>query len=219
MKLAGLIREYRREADDNAAPYFVADADLFDFANEAEEEACRRAHLLRDSTTSAVCTVAVTAGDPVVTLHASIIDVLRVKMASETVPLQIVPQNEMDRVNVGWDSITGKPRAVVVGRDTGKLRLWPTPTANETLALTVSRLPLVEMNDTEDTPEVPRPYHRALAQWMLYRVFSIRDSELFDPNKAGVALANFEREFGKRQSARNEMWRREHLQSGADPIA
>lgn len=219
MKLAGLIREYRREADDNAIPPFVADADLFDFANEAEEEACRRAHLLRDSTTSAVCTVAVTAGDPVITLHASIIDVLRVRMASETVPLQIVPQDEMDRVNVGWDTMTGKPRAVVTGRDTGKLRLWPSPTANETLTLTVTRLPVAAMNDPEDTPEIPAQYHRALAQWMLYRVFSIRDSELFDPNKAATALAKFEQEFGKRQSARNEAWRREHLQSGADPIA
>src|SRR5574340_1804381 len=219
MKLAGLIREYRREADDNAIPPFVADADLFDFAVEAEDEACRRSHLLRDSTTGAVCTVNVLAGDPVITLHASIIDVLRVKMASETVPLQLIPQDEMDRVNVGWDSMTGKPRAVIVGRDTGKLRLWPSPTENETLNLTVSRLPVAEMNDTEDTPEIPRAYHRALVQWMLYRVYSLRDGELFDPNKAGIALANFEREFGKRQSARNEMWRREHLQSGADPIA
>src|SRR5574340_1076952 len=100
MKLAGLIREYRREADDNAIPPFVADADLMDFANEAEEEACRRAQLLRDSTTAAVCTVVVTAGDPVITLHASIIDVLRIRMASEPVPLAIVPQDEMDRVNV-----------------------------------------------------------------------------------------------------------------------
>lgn len=219
MNLAGLIREYRREADDNAQPYFVADDDLMDFANEAEEEACRRALLLRDSTTAAVCTVAITAGNPVFTLHASVIDVLRVKMASETVPLAIVPQDEMDRVNVGWDTMTGKPRAVVAGRDTGKLRLWPSPTVNETLALTVTRLPVAEMNDLEDTPEIPRQYHRALAQWMLYRVFSIRDSELFDPNKAANALANFEREFGKRQSARNEAWRQERIQGGAEPIA
>lgn len=219
MKLSALIREYRREADDNAQPYFVSDADLMDLANQAEEEACRRAHLLRDTTTASVCTVNVTAGDPVVTMHASIIDVLRVKMASETVPLQLIPQDEMDRVNIGWESQTGKPRAVVVGRDTGKLRLWPTPDANEVLTLTVSRLPLAEMNDAEDSPEIPRQYHRALAQWLLYRVFSIRDGELFDPNKAAIALANFEREFGKRQSARNEMWRRDHLQVSMEPIA
>lgn len=219
MKVSALIREYRRESDDTAEPPFVADADLIDLANEAEEEACRRALLLRDTTTTAVCVYAITAGNPVVTLHASIIDVLRVKMTAETVPLPFVPQDEMDRVNVGWDSMTGKPRAVVVGRDTGKLRLWPSPTANETLTLTVTRLPVAPMNDAEDSPEIPAAYHRALAQWMLYRVYSIQDSELYDAKKADKCLARFEGEFGRRQSARNEQWRRESIQNSAEPIA
>lgn len=219
MNLAGLIALYRLESGDDASPPFVADTSLMELANEAQEEACRRADLLKDSTTTAICTVAVTAGTPTITLDARIIDVKRVKMASETVPLAPAMLDEMDEASPGWDTQTGKPRAYIPDYQSGAIRLWPNPTANESLALTVTRLPLADMNDLLDAPEIRASYHRALVQWMLYRVYSIQDAELYDAQKADKCLANFEREFGKRQSARNEQWRRERHNLTAAPIA
>lgn len=218
MNVAGLIGLYRFESGDDAQPPFVTDERLIALAVEAEEEACRRAELLRDST-SAMCSVAVTADNAVVTIDPRIIDVRRARLASDTFPLGTLTVDEMDEAHPGWEDETGTPRAVVTGYQTNALRLWPVPTANDTLRLTVTRLPLTDVNAVDDTPEIPAPYHRKLAQWLLYRVYSVQDSELFDAQKADKCLAAFEREFGKEQSARNEQWRRERIQISATPIA
>jgi hypothetical protein len=55
-------------------------------------------------------------------------------------------------------------------------------------------------------PELNPRYQIKLVEWMKYRAFSKQDSETNDPKKAAAALAAFEAEFGKAQSAQNEMY-------------
>ena len=218
MTLVELIALYRIESNDRATPPFVDEAQLTEFANEAEEEACRRAELLRDST-AALCSLAFASGVAVVSLDPRIIDMRRVRLASDPLPLSVLAVDEMDELSPAWEDETGTPRAVVTGYQSNALRLYPIPTAADTLRLTVTRLPLEPMANDDDAPEICASYHRALVQWMLYRVYSIQDSELLDTDKAAKCLANFEREFGRRQSARNEQWRAERHSMTATPIA
>jgi len=93
-------------------------------------------------------------------------------------------------------------------------------TAQEcTIKLTVQRLPLRPMRDGNDKPEIRQELHPALVNWMLYRVYGRTDSDIFDPSKAAVALANFESEFGRKASGRNEEWVRSGHVSIPGPIA
>lgn len=206
MQLTDLITLFRQEADDTVEPYLWSDDELLDYANDAEQEACRRARLLVDSSTPAVCAVAVTAGDLLCALDARVIFVRRARFAGGR-PLQRLTMQDMEDRNPYWlDAQASTPTVFVPDYETGKLALYPPPAAAGTLRLTVVREPLQPMTDGQDTPEIAARYHRALRHWMLYRAYSKQDSQANDPKKAADALALFEQEFGRKSGAIDEAW-------------
>lgn len=205
MDLSQLIAEYRRRADDRAEPPFVTDAELAPIASEAEREACIRARLLYDDSAAAVTQYAVTAGQAIVKLH-SAVDVIT---AAEFLPGNgSTRRHQLDltgmdwvRENCDWATRTSTRPIVLVHLDAGKVRIWPTPSVAGTLYLAVYRLPLNDLEDDGDEPEIPADQHMGLVDWMLYRVFSTTDSELENPKRAANALQEFELRFGPRQTA------------------
>jgi hypothetical protein len=58
-----------------------------------------------------------------------------------------------------------------------------------------------------------------LVEWMLYRVYSSEDMELYNPQKAAIHEAKFIAEFGRKASTRNESWMRNGRGVSPDPIA
>lgn len=218
MTLAELRALFREEAGDTAEPFLWPNSILNLYANEAQTEACRRGHLLRDSVT-AICQIAVTAGDPIVELDPRILDIQRMRLASQFIQLRGISVQEMDDSIPGWENQTGLPWRGVTDYQSNAIRLWPSPAANDVLKLSVIRLPLVDMVADTDEPEIRKEYHPQLVQWMLHRAYAKQDSEVFDANKSQTALANFEKEFGSRSSARNAAWRAERQLQFAPPIA
>lgn len=218
MKLSELIAEYRAEAVDDVEPYLTSDALLKVYAAQGQDEACRRGRLLRDSSAD-FCSIDVTAGAPIIDVDARVIDVVRARLASQADPLEPITVVEIDERAPGWEEDVGEPRAIVTDYTANKLRLWPSPRANDVLRLTVVRLPMTALAADADEPELRLEHQRALVQWMLFRAFSRPDADFADPQRASIALGNFEREFGNATSARNEQWMRERHLGGADPIA
>lgn len=205
MNAGELIAAYRDESHDNASPPFFKDDRLLQFANEAEREACRRARLLIDSAAD-FCAVQVDANDPLVMIDPRIINIRRAKLSISTYSLSPVRAEEMDRVNPGWESHVGTPTTYVTNYQSNAIRLYPKQQVAAELTMTVARLPMDRMSAKGDEPEIREEYHPALVQWMLYRAYSKQDADLFDANKAARALDEFEKEFGKKSSARNERW-------------
>ncbi|MGZ8317507.1 MAG: phage adaptor protein [Telluria sp.] len=206
MQLLDLINLARQELDDSTEPYLWSDAELLDYANDAELEACRRARLLVDSSTAAVTQIAVTAGTALYPLDERVLFVRRARFAGYR-PLARMTVQDMDDDNPYWQDAEGaQPRHFVTDYESGSLLLWPTPTASDTLYLTVVRAPLAEMNDAADSPEIASRWHRALRYWMLYRAYGKQDAEGNDPKKAAESLALFEQEFGRKSSAIDEAW-------------
>lgn len=206
MDLRDLMTLFRQEADDLAEPYLWSDDELIDYANDAEQEACRRARLLVDSSTAAVTQIAVVAGTALYELDERVLFVRRARFAGH-LPLLRKNMQDMEDHDPYWqDAAADQPSAFVPDYDTGKLLLWPTPTENDTLYLTVVRAPLADMNDPSDTPEIASRWHRSLRFWMLYRAYGKQDAEANDPKKAATALALFEQEFGQKSSAIDEAW-------------
>lgn len=212
MTLQELIDLYRAQADDRSRSLggcdddaLASDAVLTIYANEAEAEACRRGQLLRDSY-SAMCTIPFAAGDESVAFAPQIVRILRAAIDSKAI--DVFSAEEMDCFMPGWEFQDRRdaPQRLVTGMSTGRLNLWPRPAAPGVLRLTVQRLPLKPMRDMRDKPEIRPELHPALAEWMLYRVYSSQDTELYNDAKAALCLRRFEEEFGRKSSGRNEQW-------------
>jgi hypothetical protein len=206
MRLRDLITLFRNEVDDATEPFLWSDEEAIEFANDAQNEACRRARLLVDSSTAELASIAVTAGEALLDLDARVLFVRRARFAGQ-LPLRRMNMQDMEALDPYWmDTTATTPRAFVPDYQTGKLLLWPTPDADDTLLLTVVRDPLAEMDSDDDTPEIAPRYHRSLRFWMMARAYGKQDAEANDPKKEAQAMALFEQEFGKKSSAIDETW-------------
>lgn len=206
MTLRDLLSLVRNEIDDVTAPYLWTDPELIEYAVDAENEAARRARLLIDSSTVAVCQIAVVAATAAYDLDSRVIFIRRGKLSSEELPLSRAQMRDLDNALPNWEADTGTPSHFVTDFETGKIRLYPIPTANTTLNLTVVRLPLADMNDLDESPEINARYHRSLRYWIMHRAYGKQDSETKDEKKSLENLAKFEQEFGRKSSAVDEEW-------------
>ena len=218
MTLEELIALYRADAFDQHEPYLCGDELLTLYANEAQDEACRRGQLLRDSI-SPICRIAYEAGAEHIPLDGMIINILRARADGHAMCL--VSLGDMDRLMPSWqdDQQQGRPTHLVSGLSTGVLFLWPRPVADGTVVLTVQRLSLKRLANDTDKLEIRPELHTALVNWILFRAYSRQDSELHDAQKAALSLQRFEAEFGRKASGRNEQWVRNGLGFMPGPIA
>lgn len=205
---------FRQEADDANSPYLWSDAELNDYANDAQNEACRRARLLVDSTTAAICQYTVASsgsGSYLIALDSRVLFVRRARLASRTVPLARMFLSDIEEQVPNWEAATaGQPDRYIPDYQTGYVRLYRPSSVADTLNLTVVRMPLTDMSADGDVPEIHTAWHRSLRFWMLYRAYSKHDAETYDEKKALANLKLFEEEFGKRSAAFDEEWLREH---------
>ncbi|MCK0507904.1 DUF6682 family protein [Aromatoleum anaerobium] len=214
MKLGELLAIIRRdELDDESQPYLWSNAALIEYAEDAENEACRRASLLRDATTPAICRITLVAGTSEYDLDPRVIRLRRVRLTGNSTPLVPVTTAQLDEEHPGWEDETGEPSCYLTDWETGEIRVVPTPTAVGTLELQVVRLPLVALNDMEDTPEIHARFHRDLRHWIVKRAFSVLDSERQDKDRAKDAESRFALAFGDPLSARTEEWNARNLPS------
>ncbi len=201
MTLAQLRALYRTLARDGAAPYLASDADVKTFLNEAENEAALRARLIHDDSTTAVCEITI-ADDSgyahTYSLHASLYELTSVRLFTpadgDPVDLALVSRDWLNKNKPTWREDDYDPEFAIQNDRT--LRIVPPPNADGLLKMEGYRLPLVEMDEDTDTPEIGGAHHRHLVQWVLHKVFGIPDAEHYDAEKSAKALAEFERYFG-----------------------
>ncbi|MDR0215916.1 MAG: hypothetical protein LBJ15_18235 [Comamonas sp.] len=226
MTLEDLITLYRADTLDQARSTSGGDDDVFCtdelltiYANEGQDEACRRGQLLRDSS-SPMCAISFVAGADTVDLDARVIRVLRAFVDGQ--PVTVISAEDMDRFNPGWQfqDRQDRPQRLVTGMTTGKLHFWPRPALDGALRITVQRLPLKPMRNDADKPEIRPELHTALVHWMKHRAYGREDTDMHNDGKAAVSLAKFEEEFGRKVSGRNEEWvRARESDIGPGPIA
>lgn len=210
MNLSEIIAAARIQATDTVAPYLWSDTEITGYANDAEREACRRARLITDSTTAAVCSITLSTAVSY-PLDPKVLFINRVKLVGESIPLAPISYKDLDRQVPGWEDNTGTPTHFVKDTDTGRFRPYPTPTVAGTAKLTVTRMPLEDMVTSHDEPEIRPHLHDSLLFWVLYRMFSKPDNDGHDEVKAAKNLGLFEQEFGKKSAAFDEAWiEREH---------
>lgn len=206
MTLTELIARFRREESDTALPYAWSDATITDLLNEAENEACRRALLLVDSTTAAIAKVSFLANAVGIALPSTVIYVRRATLASTGKKLIPKVSADMDESIPGWESDSASEvQAFIPDWQTQYLRFWPPSASADTLNMTVVRTPIDTMSTGSDTPEIPARYHAYLLDWVRFRCYADMDADQYDPVKSEKAEAKFIANFGK-TSAIDEHW-------------
>jgi len=201
--LAQLRALYRALARDEALPYLASDSTVTSFINEAVDEAAKRARLIHDDSTTAVCEIVVNDNAGVYphtyTLHPALYELSAVRLftpadSTEPVPLRLVSREWLDANVHDWRESTEDPAYAV--QDDATLRIVPRPKADGLLKLEGYRLPLTALAADGDVPAINGAHHRHLVQWVLHRAFGLPDTEFFDANKANRALAEFTAYFG-----------------------
>lgn len=207
MTLEELISACRTDRlDDAEVPYEWSDAEITRWLNDAQDEACRRARLLVDSSTPSICSIPVVAGTALYLLDPRVMFVRRASLASRGKALGFASYLDLDAECSGWEDREGTVELLVTDFETGKLRTYRIPTADDTMRLTVVRTAVYRMEQNSDEPEIAPRFHYALIEWASYRAFSKQDADTLDPEKAGRALAEFEREFGPKSPAIDEIY-------------
>jgi len=217
--------------DDVAIPYLWPDTELLRFLNYAEVQACRRAHLIIDATTTndsgtaatastagqkPLCVLSVVADQGVYQLSPKILQVKRCQLKSLTYPLRgplHYPQVDEEfsawwgtNGTVGTCGSGGYPEAFL-NEPGNTITLLFAPSSNDTAYLVVSRLPLISFT-MQTSPEIDEKYHIDLCDWAAKLAFSKPDSDAYNLNLAKMYEDSFTSKFGPLPDAYSDRMRK-----------
>lgn len=200
MTIKGLVTRLREEfLDDTLAPYRWSESHLKGALAQAERELSRRLFLLHDSTTEAVCHIAVAAVGGVFprsyAMDDRILRIERFKFPGVTSPLVQTTTDWLDQNEPGWDEAVGIPSCFVVDADSFVITFNRQPTAGGIVKMTVKRLPLVPISQKAltDSPEL-RQLDDELLHGALKYLYLVPDTELYDANLSAKWERQFERD-------------------------
>lgn len=171
----------RLQIDDRAEPYLWEDAELLKYLDHAQKEFARETHCFPDRRTF---TLRVTADEPWLSKPERVIDVREAKL--RTSKTQVFPCNA-NELSGYWEGDTGLPVRLITDLDVNYWRLYPIPTAADTLELFVTRLPEDDITDASGVIEIPDEWREALLEGVKARAYLKQDVETYDPEKANVA--------------------------------
>lgn len=217
--------------DDVAIPYLWPDTELLRFLNYAEVQACRRAHLIIDSTTAndsgtaatastagqkPLCVLSVIAEQAYYQLSPKILQVKRCQLKSLTYPLRgplTYPQVD-EEFNAWWGTngtvgtcgSGGYPEAFL-NEPGNTITFLYSPSTSDTAYLVVSRLPLMSFT-MQTSPEIDEKYHIDLCDWAAKLAFSKPDSDALNLILAKQYEASFESKFGPLPDAYSDRMRK-----------
>lgn len=200
MNVDSLIEEFRDRTLDLVEPYAWSDEYLVKCLAEAETEAAIRAGLFRDSTT-----LDVGSGEIVISIPQSL-GLFEIKYCElivlgeeEGEKIDAVTYDALDEATPGWRRKSGRPEAYV--HDGVNIVLGAKADQDYQLFIEYSRTPKNKLV-AGGAPEIgDETQHIKLIDWAEYRAYSQPDTDFMNPNRAQSALAEFERNFGKRPNA------------------
>lgn len=192
MTAGELLSLFRSEMADSVAPYLWSDAEFYTYLNDAQVMLCRKTDGIPDATTAEITQLQAVAGQEWYDVDRRI---KKLRLATRTADGANVaiynPETALSK-GVRFNSGTnGRVQVIVWGLENGKARVWPKPSQDDLIELSVFRLPLVGITDEDSALEVDEQHHLHLLDWVKYRAYMKQDSETVDRNKA----ADFEAKF------------------------
>lgn len=185
-----------------------SNAELTHYANAACTELAHRVPIV-DSGTTAVTRITVTSGVASYTIDPRVLAIDAAQLASADEPLvKIYDATARSQWGDPNENVTDGLTEVKFYRDDFDrlaLTLYATPSASDTLVLTVRRLPLTALawaTRTIDEPEFPAHIQEALLEWMASLALLQRDSDAQNIEASGYHQGRFSDMVGPRISFR-----------------
>jgi len=204
VNLAELIAQYRILADDQAQGHLVSDAQLGYWFDEAQRQACMRARLIFEADDPSVCELVLSSATRSYALHEAVLEIERlfyVNSSGHKSRMGLVTRQWLERNYPHWMDDEVYPPRLAVQSDRA-LTVIGGLASGDVLRLECLRLPLDSLQNMADIPEIHAAHHPALVDWVLYRVYSIADTEKLNAIRGMDALARFTRHFGQAPTAR-----------------
>jgi hypothetical protein len=88
------------------------------------------------------------------------------------------------QINPWWEQVSAMPTEFCTDYQNNSIALNFRATSDDTLRLTVRRLPLVDLVEDTDTPEFRNHYHDFMVNGVLWQMYSKQDAQAFDGEKA-----------------------------------
>lgn len=212
----GILND-RSDRTSGTSDYLWTDDTLVRYINEAQRRFATKALVIRDATTSEVCTITLATGVTEYTLHESVIALLSARHSTDTTDLIRAGHQALGAYRAPDTYIIdpaayatlppGKPLAFttdehVVGDDNDAqgvvtLRVYPAPSADwngDTIKLRVIRKPINQLRATapNEYPEIPADHHLEMLDWAAYLALRIVDQDAGNPRRAAEFAASFE---------------------------
>lgn len=202
MNVQQLLHTVREDfLDDMESPHRWGATSLLRWLNRAQIEACRRQRLLIDEDTPEMTEVTLAVGTPTYTLDPRTHIVDRVVYDQRTIPK--ATKAELDRKFPAWRTMEpGEPMFYLQNDLT--IRPIPAPSQaqdGQILTIRVWRLPLNELVEDSDIPEIPEPYHEDLCFYVAARAFRQPDEDLKITGLGDKHMDDFDSAFGPPMSA------------------
>lgn len=189
MDSGALLKLWRTRVFDAVEPYLWSDAEALAYMDEAQKQYCRSVRGIADSMTPAVTQAPVTQGNGWVPLDHRVTEVRSAYLVSLQRTLKIRNDGEVEPREL---ALPGNPHGLVVGETAGYVRLDRVPLANDTLQLSVYRLPLNDIADKITDLEIPEQHQMLLLDGISAQAYLKDDVETRDENKAQQAKDRFE---------------------------
>jgi hypothetical protein len=197
MNFSEIELSIRQTLDDNSTTDKLwSQADILEYARDAENEACERQNLIVESSSS-LTSISANTSTAVYSLSNTITDVISAKMSLGSEPLMRTSRHVLDHSFSNWAANTGTPRSFFTS-GTNKITLYAKPIVADTINLTVARFPNIPMT-VDGSPEIDARYHPGLLEWILHRAYMKNDSETLNVGKAKDHKKKFEEFFGPKK--------------------
>ena len=203
MNSGDLYDRFRNEVVDEDKPYLWTPTNVWDYMNDAYVMFARLTDGIADITTSEVVEVPISLGQKRVDLHPKILRFMSAYKLSTGADIPVINGPDIPALLKDTQYLNlprllnsdqqGDVRYLVVGqqKDVGTLIL--TPAVDDTLMLSVYRLPLNPVIDeTHPLDEIDDIHHLHLLDWMKHLAYKKQDAETLDRRASDDGRANFE---------------------------
>lgn len=205
LTLQDIINQARTRLDDTGTTGVLwTDEDIITYANNGEQEICKRALALKDTTTAAVSEITLIDGQGLYSIDPRVLFVQRASVRGQYSKLRRIDLEKLDTI-LGWESKTGIPTYFSTDFQDGSMLVMPTPVtgsgAGEVIDMVVLRLPLATMVNLTDTPEINESYHQSIVDWVCFEAYSKNDADSDSADKAQKYYGLFESAIGAHKTA------------------
>ena len=223
----GILDACRIGLSDVAEPRLWSDDELFRYFVKAQDDMVKAMGGFADHTTSAICTLALSADAPLTPISPYILRIRSGRLATGARDVIFASEGDLRNMST-WDygvitrglslsdTDTGNVTHGILGVQENHVRWYKVPADDDTCTLHVFRLPYPRPVDWDDAAiELVEDHHESLLIGMYAQAYLKQDAEAFDKDAAARHKSAFDVYCGKlRQDIERRRYRPRSVQYG-----